>query len=325
MRTTLEETLEKTGIMVIDGSMSTALEHLGCELSDDLWTAKVLSGQPECIEQVHYDYFCAGADCGITASYQATIPGFVKKGFSEREAEDLLARAVELFHSARKRWWEATGEASGRACPMCLGAVGPYGAYLADGSEYRGHYGVDDDTLRAFHRRRMEILWEAGSDLLLIETQPSLHEALIEAELAEEMGADYWISFSCMDGKRIWEGDLLRDCAARLSVGHPHLKMLGINCTAPQYVNSLIDELKHGTELPIAVYPNSGETYDPVTKTWHGDQSGMRFSAMARRWMEQGADAVGGCCTTVGEHIRDVAAARELILGENPPRTISMR
>lgn len=325
MRTTLKETLTKTGIMVIDGSMSTALEHLGCDLNDDLWTAKVLSGEPARIEQVHYDYFCAGADCGITASYQATIPGFVKKGFSQQEAEDLLARSVELFHSARTRWWETSGKEAGRAYPLCLGAVGPYGAYLADGSEYRGNYGVSDDTLRTFHRRRMEILWEAGADLLLIETQPSLHEALIEAELAEELGADYWISFSCMDGKRIWEGDLLRDCAARLSVGHPHLKMLGINCTAPQYVNSLIDELKSGTELPVAVYPNSGEVYDPVTKTWHGDQSGVRFAAMARQWMEQGANAVGGCCTTVGEHIRDVAAARELLLGENPPKTIPVR
>lgn len=324
MRTSLEETLNKTGIIIIDGSMSTALEHLGCDLNDELWTATVLSGQPAFIEQVHYDYFCAGADCGITASYQATIPGFMKRGFSEKEAEDLLARSVALFHSARTRWWDESGRASGRAYPLCLGAVGPYGAYLADGSEYRGNYGVSDDTLRTFHRRRMEILWESGADLLVIETQPSLREALIEAELAEEMGADYWISFSCMDRSHIWEGDLLKDCASRLSTGHPHLKMLGINCTAPQYVKSLIDELQSSTTLPIAVYPNSGETYDPATKTWNGGQNGVRFATMALQWMEQGANAVGGCCTTVGEHIRDVAAARSLVLSNQPPKSIRL-
>lgn len=315
MRITLEETLNKTRIMVIDGSMSTALEHLGCSLNDKLWTASVLSGQPEKIEQVHYDYFCAGADCGITASYQATIPGFMNRGFSRQESEELIAKSVELFHNARKRWWEESGQAAGRAYPLCLGAVGPYGAYLADGSEYRGKYGVSEETLRQFHRRRMEILWEAGADLLLIETQPSLHEALIEAGIAEEIGADYWISFSCMDEKHICEGDLLRDCAARLSEGHPHLRMLGVNCTAPRYVSALIGELQRGTELPVAVYPNSGEIYDPVTKTWHGGKDGVRFADMAKPWMEQGARAVGGCCTTVASHIRDVAAARELVLG----------
>ena len=259
MRVSLEETLEKTNIMVIDGSMSTALEALGCDLNDSLWTAKALAEQPELIRQVHLGYFRAGADCGITASYQATIPGLTAKGYSRQEAEDCIARSVELFREARESWWAQEGRESGRAMPLCLGAVGPYGAYLADGSEYRGNYGVSDDVLRDFHRRRMEILWEAGSDLLLIETQPSLHEALIEAEIAEELGADYWISFSCRDGSHIHEGDRIADCAAALSQGHPHLRMIGVNCTPPQFVEHLIGELKGSTSLPIAVYPNSGE------------------------------------------------------------------
>lgn len=312
MRTTLEETLAKAGILVIDGSMSTALEALGCDLNDSLWTARALAEAPDLVRQVHLDYFRAGADCGITGSYQATLPGLTAKGYAPAEAEALIARSVTLLLEAREAWWNAGGRDSGRAWPLCLGAVGPYGAYLADGSEYRGNYGVSDDALRAFHRRRMELLWESGADLLLMETQPSLREALLEAEIAEELGADYWISFSCRDGRHIHEGDLLRSCAAALSQGHPHLRMIGVNCTPPQFVEHLIGELRAGCDLPIAVYPNSGETYDPATKTWHGSRDGVTFGDYARRWMRAGASAVGGCCRTVAPHIREVAKAREI-------------
>lgn len=312
MRTTLEETLNKAGILVIDGSMSTGLEQLGCNLNDKLWTAKALVEAPELVKQVHLDYFRAGADCGITCSYQATIPGLMARGYSLPEAEAIIVRSVELFLEAREAWWNAQGETAGRAYPLCLAGIGPYGAYLADGSEYRGNYGVSDQVLRDFHQRRMELLWNAGADLLLIETQPSLKEALIEADIAEALGADYWISFSCRDGSHIHEGDTLRDCAAALAKGHPHLKMIGINCTPPQFAESLVRELKAGCDLPVAVYPNSGEEYDPATKTWHGSRDGVTFGDYARRWMRAGASAVGGCCRTVACHVEEVAKAREI-------------
>lgn len=320
MRTTLESLLEESGIMIIDGSMSTALEHLGCRLNDSLWTARVMVEQPELVRQVHTDYFRAGADCGITCSYQATIPGLTAAGYSVGEAEAVITRSVEVFLEARQTWWDAEGRAAGRLWPLCLGAVGPYGAYLADGSEYRGNYGVSPEALREFHQRRMELLWEAGSDLLLLETQPSLTEALIEADIAEGMGADYWISFSCRDGRHIWEGDLLRHCAAVLRQDHPHLKMLGVNCTAPQFVEQLIGELKAGCDLPVAVYPNSGEEYDPATKTWHGKQEGPSFGEYTLRWLRAGATAVGGCCRTAGRHIQEAVKARDIMRSIPYPR-----
>ena len=312
MRTSLQETLQKTGVMVIDGSMSTALEQLGCDLNDSLWTAKALDQQPELVRQVHENYFIAGADCGITCSYQATIPGLMAKGHTLAEAEILITRSVELFLEARELWWQRSGRAEGRAWPLCLGAVGPYGAYLADGSEYRGNYGVSEDVLRDFHRRRMELLWQAGADLLLIETQPSLSEAKVELSIAEELGAEAWVSFSCRDGSRIQEGDRIRDCAAELEQTYPRLRMVGVNCTPPQFVEHLIGEIKAGCHLPVAVYPNSGETYDSGTKTWHGSRDGLAFGDYARRWMRAGANAVGGCCRTVDSHVREVVRAREL-------------
>ena len=309
-RSTIESVLEMTGQMVIDGSMSTALEHMGVNMNDKLWTAKALVECPEKVKQVHKNYFKAGADCGITCSYQATILRLMETGCSEQEAEDIVAKSVRLFLEARREWWQEEGEAAGRAWPLCLAGIGPYGAYLADGSEYRGRYGVSRENLRSFHERRVQLLWEAGADILLFETQPSLEEALIEAEIAEEMEADYWISFSCRDEKHINEGDRIADCARTLSQGHPHLRMLGVNCTKPAYINGLIRELKSATELPIGVYPNSGEEYDPVTKTWHGAADGQSFRDYALSYFRSGADAVGGCCTTVEQHVRQTAEAR---------------
>lgn len=331
MKNTIQDILDRRGIMIIDGSMSTALERLGANLNSRLWTAKALELSPDLVRQVHLDYFKAGADCGITCSYQATIPGLMENGCTKEEAEKLIARSVEIFLEARDQWWQEEGEKEGREWPLCLAGIGPYGAYLADGSEYRGHYGVSDEVLDTFHRRRMEILHAAGADILLIETQPSLHEALLAAGIAEELGADYWISFSCRDGRHIWEGDLIRDCAKALSQGHPHLKMIGVNCTRPDYIASLITELRAGMEealsatdklIPVAVYPNSGEVYDPTTKTWHkaGDEDEKSFEEYALDYMKAGAQAVGGCCTTVQKHVMQVAAARDTFLAQGMPQ-----
>ncbi|MBR2726441.1 MAG: homocysteine S-methyltransferase [Solobacterium sp.] len=312
MKASLNEILEQNGIMIIDGSMSTALEHMGADLNNKLWTASILANQPELVKQVHLNYFRAGADCGITCSYQATIPGFMAQGYTEEEAEDLIRRSVELFLKARDEWWQEEGKDSGRPYPLCLGAVGPYGAYLADGSEYRGNYGLSDRELYVFHKRRMELLYEEGADILLIETQPSLQEVLVEARIAEELGAEFWISFSCLNGKQICDGTMIRDCAEALDPEkYPHLKMIGVNCTKPEYLVSLIKELKAGTSLPVAVYPNSGETYDPETKTWSGSGRSMDFGDYALQYMMAGADAVGGCCTTVEKHVQQVVEARK--------------
>ena len=327
---TIAEIIEKNGIMVIDGSMSTALEHLGANLNSKLWTAKALEESPELVKQVHLDYFRAGADCGITCSYQATIPGLMANGSSREEAEKLIARSVEIFQEARDQWWEEEGEKAGRAWPLCLAGIGPYGAYLADGSEYRGHYGVEDSVLDEFHRRRMEILHEAGADILLIETQPSLHEALLAADIAEELGADYWISFSCMDDRHICEGDLIRKCAEAFAKDHPRLQMIGVNCTKPVFIEGLIKELRaglntaeEGKKIPIGVYPNSGEEYDPVTKSWHGVGDSKNFGEYALDYMRAGADAAGGCCTTVASHVEQVVAARETFLAGGAARAMT--
>lgn len=322
MCASLEEILQKEKIMIIDGSMSTALEALGADLNNSLWTASVLRNQPQLVRQVHYDYFKAGADCGITCSYQATIPGLVEAGCSEEEAEELIIRSVTLLKEARDQWWNEEGRKSGRPYPLCLASVGPYGAYLADGSEYTGNYSMDHDKLWNFHYRRMELLQQAGADILLIETQPALTEALVASEIAESLNANYWVSFTCLNGTHTCANDSVRECAQILSEDHPHLKMIGVNCTKPEYIVSLIGELKKGTDVPIGVYPNSGEIYDPVSKIWTSAETGMDFGSYAFSYMTAGADAAGGCCTTTCAHIRQTVDAREKYLQAGEPKRI---
>ncbi|WP_027216740.1 homocysteine S-methyltransferase [Butyrivibrio fibrisolvens] len=319
MNKSLNNILSNKNIMIVDGSMSTVLENLGADLNNELWTAKVLAEQPELVKKVHVNYFKAGADCGITCSYQASIPGLIKNGYSQAEAEELIERSVKIFLEARDEWWEEEGKSLGRSYPICLASVGPYGAYLADGSEYTGNYDINDEGLYDFHRRRMEILYKAGADILMIETQPSLSEALIEADIAEELGADYAISFSCADGRHTSKGELISECARVLSKDHQHLCMLGVNCTKPEYVTSLIAELKKGTDLPIVVYPNSGDVYDPTTKTWSASKDEKDFGTYAYEYMKAGASAVGGCCTTVQSHIEKVVKARDKFIDNGMP------
>ena len=83
--------------------MTTPLENMGIDLNTKLWTAKVLADQPEMVKQVHKNYFKAGADCGITCSYQATVPGLMDIGYTKEQAEELIAKSVERRVVAGRR------------------------------------------------------------------------------------------------------------------------------------------------------------------------------------------------------------------------------
>lgn len=294
--------------LVIDGALATELERRGCDLRDELWSAKILLEQPEIIKQVHLDYFKAGADCAITASYQATVEGFAKRGLSQKEAIDLIQRSVKLAREARDEFWADESNRTGRAKPFVAASVGPYGAFLADGSEYRGNYGLSEEQLMDFHRPRMRALIQASADLLACETIPSLIEAQAIARLLNEFPAiTVWISFSGRDERHISEGQVFADCVRQLE-GHPQIAAIGINCTSPAYIPSLIREAKKVTAKPILVYPNSGETYDAARNDWNGEPVLDSFGEQARAWYEAGARLIGGCCRTTPEDIRVIAS-----------------
>ena len=301
----IEERLAVQDVIVLDGAFATELEARGFSVNDALWSAKALFERPDLVREVHLDYLRAGADVVTSASYQATVEGFMKRGFSKEEAAALIQKSIQLAQEARDLYL-AEREGNGRV-PFVAASVGPYGAYLADGSEYRGDYGIDEDALVAFHAERLALLAEEKPDLLACETLPCLVEAraIVRALRQEDIRIPAWFSFSCRNGAEISDGMEIAVCARWLDTV-PEAAAIGLNCTAPQYVESLIGEIRRETTKPIVVYPNSGETYDASDKSWHG--AAEDFGTIARRWRTAGARLIGGCCRTTPREIADIAA-----------------
>ncbi len=303
----IQNILNRFPLMILDGAFATELEKRGCDLNHSLWSAKILMESPEMIGEVHADYFSAGADCVITASYQATVEGFRHHGLSENEALALIGRSVEIAVNERDRFWGSCTQQALRPKPLVAASVGPYGAFLADGSEYRGDYRISEEELIGFHYPRMKALLDAGADLLACETIPCMSEARAIARLlqSEFPGHFAWMSFSAKDGKHISNGEPMAGCAKELE-SCAQIAAIGINCTAPRHIASLIREIKGNSTKPVIVYPNSGESYEAGTKTWGGSHGEGSFSKGAQRWCEEGARIIGGCCRTSPEDIRAI-------------------
>lgn len=299
--------LQQRGTLILDGGLATELERHGHDLSDELWSARLLLEEPEAIRQVHLEYYRAGADCCTSASYQATVPGFARRGISAAAARDLITLSVRLVIEARDAFWSVERNREKRMRPIAAASVGPYGAYLADGSEYTGSYDLDEAGLFEFHRERWAILTAAAPDILACETIPSYAEARALVRLLDETPAVYaWFSFSCRDGEHINDGTPIAECAARLAQ-HEHVAAVGINCTPPRYVPDLIRSITAVTDKPVIVYPNSGETYDAVGKRWLGEADPSEFGTFSREWRKLGAGLIGGCCRTTPDHIRQIS------------------
>ncbi|MBP6016880.1 MAG: homocysteine S-methyltransferase [Candidatus Promineofilum sp.] len=299
--------LQRQGALILDGGLATELERQGHNLSDEMWSARLLRDDPDAIRQVHLAYYGAGADCCISASYQATISGFVHSGMSPEVARDLIRLAVRLVIEARDEFWAVTANRGGRLRPLAAASVGPYGAYLADGSEYTGAYGLDEAGLTDFHRERLALLAGSGADILACETIPSFAEARALARLLDETPDIYaWFSFSCRDGAHIADGTPIARCAAFLA-DLERVAAVGINCTPPRFIPDLIRAVTAVTDKPVVVYPNSGETYDPVLKRWLGESVPSEFGTYSREWRKLGAGLIGGCCRTTPDHVRQIS------------------
>lgn len=306
----------KRKLLILDGALATELERRGADLNDPLWSAKLLIEKPDLIRQVHLDYFLAGADVATTASYQATFESFARRGYDHAAAAALMADSVRLAVEARDAFWQEPVNRIGRIRPLVAASVGPYGAMLADGSEYKGNYGLTEEQLMDFHRPRLQVLLASGADLLACETIPCLAEARALARLlAEFPDAGAWISFSCRDGLHNSQGELLADCVAALD-SYSQVLAVGVNCTAPEYIDSLVEQAQAHTRKPVLVYPNSGEHYDATHKQWHGNPSASHFAEQARGWHARGARLIGGCCRTSPEDIAAVNRWANALLAE---------
>lgn len=283
------DTTPQHAILKVDGGLSTALGARGHELNTALWTGELLRSNPEAVEQAHRDFVEAGADILITGAYQLSFEGCAARGWTESETLDAL-RASTV--AARLAAAEGT---------LVAASVGPYGASLADGSEYRGNYGVPDLVIRKFHARRLEALIDTEPDLLAIETIPDTAEATIILDILTELGAGipFWLSYSCTDGLQTCAGQPFAEASA-LVAAHPDAIAVGINCTRPELITELLQSAQ--CDIPFVVYPNTGQDWDPVTKSWSNEAT-IAGPALIAEWVDAGAVMIGGCCGYAPEHI----------------------
>ena len=306
-----KDLLDKQEIIILDGALGTELESRGYDVSGKLWSAQYLLDKPQIIQDVHESYVRVGSDIITTSSYQASILAFVEAGLTPEKAYDLLKETVYLAQKAIKNVWQALSqeEQKQRPYPLVAGSVGPYAAYLADGSEYTGDYQLSEEEFRDFHRPRIQALLEAGSDLLAIETIPNGAEAAALLRLlAEEFPqAEAYLSFVAQSENAISDGTKIEELG-NLAQESPQALAVGFNCTAPHLIAPLLDRLGQVCNKPFLTYPNSGETYNGLTKTWHDDPEQERsLLENSKLWQEQGVRLFGGCCRTRPEDIAQLA------------------
>jgi len=293
-------------VVILDGGLATQLEAAGYDLTDRLWSARLLVTDPDGIEEAHLAYFRAGAEVATTASYQASIEGFGAAGLDRAAALRLMALSVELAARARERYRAESGEAGHDRPLLVAGSVGPYGAMLGDGSEYRGHYDPGAGVLADFHRPRIEALIEAGVDLLAFETIPTIREAEVLVGLLDEIPVPAWLSYSCRDGSSTSAGEPIADAVAVGS--HPRIVAVGVNCTAPRHLPALLAGAQAATDRPLIAYPNGGDRWDSTARRWVADAGGAFVAAAVASWERDGATWLGGCCGTGPREITKLAA-----------------
>ena len=287
----IAENLSTQSVLLLDGGLATELERRGADLNHELWSARVLLDKPDLLREVHLAFLRAGADIIASASYQASVEGLGHAGLDKPGALDLMRNSVTLAREARAEFGDEQGE---RLRPLVAASIGPYGACLADGSEYTGTYDLSAQQLVNFHRPRLEALLEGGPDIVAFETIPSLHEAEALVLLLE----DYpdclaWLSFSCRDGHHVSHGETFAACAA-LADQTGQIVAVGVNCTHPKWIPALLESAP-GCSKPLMAYPNAGEDWDATAKKW---VPGTYSKLDAEQWVRAGARIVGGCCRT---------------------------
>ncbi|CAI2635763.1 MULTISPECIES: homocysteine S-methyltransferase [Apilactobacillus] len=289
--------------ILIDSSMSTGLEERGLKLNSNLWTAAALESHEDLIVDVHKKYFDAGSSMTTTNTYQASVPGLVKAGYSENQAIALIKKAVELADRGRN-------ESTNPNPKWLLGGVGPYGAFLANGSEYTGDYSLTDEEYIAFHEGRIKAMVEAGIDVLILETLPNINELKAITEYTKQFDIPVIVAASLRDKSHLADGSSLIEVASFLE-SQEHVIAYGLNCTKPQLVTPALKVLKqsHPTHKPFIAFPNSGATYNPEIKEWnHDDLSFEEFDELIAQWFNLDLKFVGGCCCMTEEqeqHIHD--------------------
>ena len=276
----------------VDGGLSTALENNGNKLTTSLWTGELIRTAPSEITKAHLDFINAGSQVIITSSYQLSYLGCGKRGWSEVETDEALRASTQLAKNAVNK--------SGKDVKVAA-SVGPYGAALADGSEYKGNYGVSKSVLKDFHARRLELLIATSPDLLALETMPDTVEVEVLLELLSDCPIPFWVSYSCKAGNQTNAG---QSFAQAVEIAKSAMAV-GINCTPPELITELLLSVK--SDKPFVVYPNSGRSWDAVKKEWIGSRGAGFDQDLINQWKAAGAQYIGGCCGIGADEIATIS------------------
>ena len=276
----------------LDGGLSTALENNGNKLTTSLWTGELIRTNPAQITKAHLDFINAGAQIIITSSYQLSYTGCGARGWSEDETNQALIASTLLAKNAVIE--------SGKSVKLAA-SVGPYGASLADGSEYKGNYAVSKQVLKDFHAKRLEILISTSPDYLALETMPDTFEVEVLLDLLNDCPIPFWISYSCKEGNQTNAG---QDFQSAVDLAQSAMAV-GINCTKPELITDLLRSAK--SDKPYVVYPNSGRIWDAENKVWTGSAAIGFSNELVSQWIKAGAEIVGGCCGIGAAEIEQLA------------------
>lgn len=299
-------------VTILSGGLSTELEAAGFLIQGDpLWSARLLHTNPQAIKTVHTNFLKSGADVLSTATYQATIEGFIRHlGLNFDEAANLFTVAVRQAQESAEAF---TMQSPEKRKILIAGSVGPYGAFLHDGSEYTGNYVKDMSIqeLKDWHRTQMKCLAAAGIDLFAFETIPSQKEAEALVQLLREFpNTKAWLSYSCQDMSMTSFGEKF-DEAVSIAAGSDQLVAVGVNCCSPALVGPLLTSANQarGQKIDWIVYPNSGEKWNH-NLGWQGSNTDKALSEYALEWVQLGARWIGGCCRTTPS---DIASIRDIL------------
>ncbi len=276
----------------LDGGLSTALENNGNNLKTSLWSGELIRSKPDEITRAHLDFINAGSQIIITSSYQISYLGCEKRGWSDLQVEQALRDSTSLAKAAVNK--------SGRDVKIAA-SVGPYGAALADGSEYKGDYGLNKSALKDFHARRLDILISTSPDYLALETMPDTFEVEVLVELLKDCPIPYWISYSCKEGNQTNAGQSFQSAIDVAEAA----ALIGINCTKPELITELMRSAK--SSKPFVIYPNSGRIWDADKKIWTGSARSGFSNKLIQEWVEAGAQIIGGCCGIGANEINELS------------------
>lgn len=327
----MDQFLEKRHL-VLDGALGTQLESIipnDSEIqpkNDPLWSTKVLMTQPKLIERIHYQYLQSGSDIIMTSTYQASCAGLIKYANSYTdEVAHVWERSVDMANNAiRRHKLENNTKPIRNRDPIICGSVGPYGAFLANGAEYTGEYGmISNEELEKHHFKLLQFLiLHPDVKLIAIETIPNFREFKVLVNLLTKLlslhgpNQKFYLSINVRNESEMCDGtpvekvmNYLNFKMKTMGILQRNIFAIGYNCVDYHLVTSLIDNLTMFNEfhIPMIVYPNLGYVYSTKHEEYIAYQDTNELELMILDWLKRGVKIIGGCCGSGPQEIEKIS------------------